>query len=79
MTSQSLLYSFIFYAIAFISMTTETIQKGVFEMVGERLTKRMRGDLFRSILRKDISWFDDDANAIGVLASRLSTGTRQRY
>jgi len=36
----------------------------------------MRGDLFRSILRKDVSWFDDDANAIGVLASRLSTDVK---
>lgn len=45
-------------------------------MVGERLTKRMRSDLFRAILGKDIAWFDDEANAIGVLASRLSTDVK---
>lgn len=45
-------------------------------MIGERLTKRLRGDLFRAILRMDIAWFDDDENAIGVLASRLSTDVK---
>lgn len=73
---RSLEYSYYFYLIAAVSMISETIQKAVFEMIGERLTKRMRGDLFRSILRKDIAWFEDDANAIGVLTSRLSTDVK---
>lgn len=76
MVSRSLEYSFYFYGIAFAAFLTETIQKGTFEMVGERLTKRMRGDLFRAILRKDIAWFDSDENSIGVLASRLSTDVK---
>ena len=76
MLTRSLQYSFIFYGIALMCMVSEVIQKGVFEMIGERLTKRLRGDLFRSILRKDIAWFDDDANAIGILASRLSTDVK---
>lgn len=76
MVKRSLEYSFAFYGIAVASMVTEAIQKGTFEMIGERLTKRLRGDLFRAILRKDIQWFDDDENAIGVLASRLSTDVK---
>lgn len=76
MIQQSLLYSFMFYGIAFLALVTETVQKAIFEMIGERLTKRLRGDLFRSILRKDISWFEDDENAMGVLASRLSTDVK---
>lgn len=76
MMKRSVQYSFFFYGIAVIYMVTEVIQKGVFEMVGERLTKRMRGDLFRAILRKDISWFEDDENAMGVLAGRLSTDVK---
>ena len=76
MVERSLQYSFVFYCFAVLCMVTEGIQKGVFEMVGERLTKRLRGDLFRAILRKDIAWFEDDENAIGVLASRLSTDVK---
>lgn len=76
MVEQSLKYSYVFYGLATLVMISEAIQKGIFEMIGERLTKRLRGDLFRSILRKDITWFEDDANAIGVLTSRLSTDVK---
>ena len=76
MVRRSLEYSFVFYGIAVASMVSEAIQKGTFEMIGERMTTRMRGDLFRAILRKDIAWFDDDENAVGVLASRLSTDVK---
>ena len=76
MVEQSLKYSYGFYGLAVVCMVSEMIQKGVFEMVGERLTKRMRGDLFRSMLSKDITWYEDDANAIGILSSRLSTDVK---
>ena len=76
MVSKSLEYSLVFYGLAALSFITEAVQKSIFEMIGEKLTKRLRADLFRSILRQDISWFEDDANAIGVLASRLSTDVK---
>jgi len=76
MMDQSLKNSFILYGLALAIMIAEAVQKGVFEMIGERLTRRLRGDLFRSMLRKDITWFEDDKNAIGILSSRLSTDVR---
>lgn len=76
MVSRSLQYSFFFYGLALLSFITEAIQKSTFEMIGERLTKRLRADLFRSILRQDVAWFEDEPNAIGVLASRLSTDVK---
>ena len=76
MMRRSVEYSFFFYGIALVYMITEAVQKGLFEMVGERLTKRMRGDLFRAILRKDVTWFEDEENSAGVLASRLSTDVK---
>jgi ABC-type multidrug transport system fused ATPase/permease subunit len=36
------------------------------------MTRRIRTDYFRSLLRQDIGWFDDPANALGVLTSRLA-------
>jgi len=66
-------WSFGLYAGGFLSLITETAQKGIFETVGERLTTRLRGDLFRSILRQDITWFEDEKNNVGSLSSRLST------
>lgn len=73
---ESLRWSFLFYVLAVLAFFSEAIQKGVFEMVGERLTQRLRGDLFRTFLRQDITWFEKDENALGMLCSRLSTDVK---
>lgn len=74
--ADSLFYSYMFYGIAVLSFLSEVIQKGVFEYVGERLCRRMRSDLFRSMLRQDVAFFDDEKNSVGVLSSNLSTDVK---
>lgn len=76
LVAESLNYSYLFYAIAVLSFVTEVLQKGIFEMVGERLCRRIRSDLFRGMLRQDVSFFDDDKNSVGVLTSNLSTDVK---
>ena len=66
-------WSYFLYAGGLLCLVTETAQKGIFETVGEKLTTRLRGDLFRGILRQDITWFEDEKNNAGSLSSRLST------
>ena len=73
---KSLRWSYLFYLFAVISMVAEALQKAIFEKVGERLSQRLRSDLFRAMLRQDITWFEDDANAVGVLTTRLSTDVK---
>lgn len=73
MVQRSLEYSYGFYGLSILFLITEAAQKSSFELVGERMTTRLRGDLFRAILSKDITWFENDANAIGILSSRLAT------
>ena len=41
-------------------------------MFGQRLTERLRVDSFKSILKQEIGWFDDEKNATGILTLRLS-------
>jgi len=65
-------WSFYFYGFAVLTGIFEFVQKYVFERVGERLTTKLRSDLFRSILRQDVTWFEDKANGVGALSSRLS-------
>jgi ABC-type multidrug transport system fused ATPase/permease subunit len=36
------------------------------------MTKRIRTDYFRTLLRQEIGWFDLPANSLGVLTSRLA-------
>mmetsp|Transcript_22245 Transcript_22245/g.46203 ORF Transcript_22245/g.46203 Transcript_22245/m.46203 type:complete len:1407 (-) Transcript_22245:54-4274(-) len=67
------LWSYGLYAGGFVSLITEAAQKGIFETVGERLARRLRSDLLRSILRQDISWFEDEKNNLANLSGTLST------
>ncbi|XP_027295004.1 multidrug resistance protein 2 isoform X2 [Cricetulus griseus] len=44
-----------------------------FGKAGEILTKRLRYMVFKSMLRQDISWFDDHRNSTGALTTRLAS------
>jgi len=41
-------------------------------IAGERLTKRLRFNSFRAMLRQDIGWFDLKSNSTGILSTRLA-------
>ena len=62
--------AFGFLAVA--DIVAQYFQTYLFEVIGERMTRRIRTDYFRSLLRQDMGWFDDPANALGVLTSRLA-------
>lgn len=47
-------------------------QTYTFTLLGERLTRRLRGATYTSILRQPMAFFDDKANATGRLTSRLA-------
>ena len=69
-------WSYGLYAGGFLMLATEFGQKAIFETVGERLTTRLRSDLFRSLLRQDISYHEDEANTVSALSTRLSTDVK---
>ena len=66
----------IFFAIAVISWCLTGIQGGVFAVIGEKLTTRLRVHLFRAILRQDVAFFDDPDNSVGALTATFAP-TRQ--
>ena len=49
------------------------IQFTLFAKSGMELTERLRHKAFASMLRQDISYFDDHRNSTGALCTRLST------
>jgi ABC-type multidrug transport system fused ATPase/permease subunit len=61
-----------FGLLAVADIVAQYFQTYLFEVIGERMTRRIRTDYFRSLLRQDMGWFDDPANALGVLTSRLA-------
>ncbi|CAH8853029.1 unnamed protein product [Trichobilharzia szidati] len=49
------------------------LQGYLFGVSGERLTKRLRSNLFDSMLKQEIGWFDKAENQAGALTAFLST------
>lgn len=68
-----MLYSLMFVGIGLLSFLTFFLQGYMFGRSGEALTTRIRDLTFRSMLRQEISFFDDIKNNVGALTTRLAT------
>lgn len=51
-------------------------QFGGIAQVGERVTARIRSDLFESLMHRPVGFFDDPGNSSGVLTTQLSEDSR---
>ncbi|XP_006779228.1 PREDICTED: multidrug resistance protein 1 [Myotis davidii] len=71
------LFSLLFLVLGIISFITFFLQGYTFGKAGEILTKRLRYLVFRSMLRQDVSWFDDPKNTTGALTTRLANDAAQ--
>ncbi|KAG9476286.1 hypothetical protein GDO78_003056 [Eleutherodactylus coqui] len=67
------IYSIIVGVIALVSFFLFFIQGFMFGKSGEVLTMRLRQMAFKSMLRQEMSWFDDKKNSTGALTTRLAT------
>jgi len=65
-----------FAVLAVADVVAQYFQTYLFEVIGERMTRRIRTDYFRALLRQDVGWFDDPKNALGVLTSRLAVDVK---
>ncbi|KAM7316122.1 hypothetical protein ACRRTK_024802 [Alexandromys fortis] len=54
-------------------VSAKEAQGFTFGKAGEILTKRLRYNVFKSMLRQDMSWFDDHRNSTGALTTRLAS------
>ena len=67
----------IYYIImAFAAFFSSVLQFGGIAQVSERVSMRLRSDMFESIMRRDITFFDRDENATGALTTRLAEDSR---
>ncbi|XP_069318702.1 ATP-dependent translocase ABCB1 [Eulemur rufifrons] len=71
------LFSLLFLVLGIISFITFFLQGYTFGKAGEILTKRLRYRVFRSMLRQDVSWFDNPKNSTGALTTRLANDAAQ--
>jgi ATP-binding cassette subfamily B (MDR/TAP) protein 1 len=66
------LYAFLFVVIGIAALFSFFLQVASFEVAGERFTKRFRGMLFRSLLKQEVGFYDEDEHSMGALTSRLA-------
>ncbi|XP_063781235.1 ATP-binding cassette sub-family B member 5-like [Pseudophryne corroboree] len=71
------LYSIIIAVIGVASFFTYFIQGFMFGRSGEVLTMRLRQMAFKSMLRQEISWFDNKKHNTGALTTKLATDASQ--
>ena len=44
----------------------------MFGISGENLTKSLRSQGFKTMLSQEVAWYDDPANNVGTLCTRLA-------
>ena len=71
--SQSFVYLGAFIAVAVGNFVSTYVRISLFNRLGETLTRRLRVESYRAVLRQPMSFFDDSRNAVGRLNTRLST------
>ncbi|XP_056385038.1 ATP-dependent translocase ABCB1-like [Hyla sarda] len=76
-SQRTILLSLMFLALGVISLIVYVIMGFAFGISGENLTMRLRSLSFKALLRQEIGFFDDHANAVGVLLTRLATDASQ--
>nr|XP_042130337.1 ATP-dependent translocase ABCB1 [Peromyscus maniculatus bairdii] len=74
---ESNLFSLLFLILGIVSFITFFLQGFTFGKAGEILTKRLRYMVFKSMLRQDVSWFDNPKNTTGALTTRLANDAAQ--
>ncbi len=72
-SSKTGLYSGLFLVLAFVAFLSLSVQMSLFNFVAERLSRKVRADVFRKYVRMPIGWFDEPLNSPGALGSKLST------
>ncbi|TMW62693.1 hypothetical protein Poli38472_005311 [Pythium oligandrum] len=61
-----------YFILAMTFAVSIILQNYSFAIVSERLTTRVRRQVFHAMLHQDIGWFDLDANSSGALTTRLA-------
>ncbi|KAI7905983.1 P-loop containing nucleoside triphosphate hydrolase protein [Cokeromyces recurvatus] len=70
------LYAFVFFIVAIFSFFGQFIQHGLYEICGERFSRRFRGEIFDAYLKQEVGFFDNEENNSGSLTTKLAIDAR---
>ncbi|KNC78567.1 hypothetical protein SARC_09014 [Sphaeroforma arctica JP610] len=72
-TERSMFYVWLFFLIGCIAFASNFFMHTANGYVAEKLTRRLREKTFRSLMRQDIGFFDQEEHSVGALSVNLST------
>ncbi|KAI5811593.1 ABC transporter-like protein [Peziza echinospora] len=75
MMKKASFFSLMFFILALIALLSHTTSGSSFGIVSERLIRRIRDKSLRTILRQDISWFEEPGHSPTHLISMLNMDT----
>ena len=75
--NQANLYSLLFLILGIAAFICTTLQLGIFRIIGESITAKLRVEVFKKLLKLPIPFFDIPRNNSGSLAARLATECNQ--
>jgi len=58
------------------ALVSATLQFYAIAQVGERVSGKIRSEMFEAIMRREIAFFDDEKNSVGALTTRLADDSR---
>lgn len=67
------LFSFLFLIIGIVAFIAFFIQFLGLETAGASMTKRIRSLYFKSLMRQEVGFFDEEGHSLGALTSRMAT------
>ncbi|KAI8976786.1 P-loop containing nucleoside triphosphate hydrolase protein [Pilobolus umbonatus] len=70
------LYAFFFLLVGISTGVGSALQIISFEIAGEKFTKRFREEIFSSLMRQEISFYDDPDNSLGALTTKLAVDSK---
>lgn len=70
------LYAFVFVMLGIASFFGFSAQIASFEVAGELYTERLRAAVFRSYMRQEVGYFDQDENSMGAVTSKLAIDSK---
>ncbi|KAG0229821.1 Multidrug resistance protein 1 [Actinomortierella wolfii] len=72
-------WSLMFFVLGLVTFVASFVSVSIFELIGERMSRRMRLLGFSCILGQEMAFFDDEAHTTGALTSRLATDAFQMH
>lgn len=72
-------YSLMFVVLGIAALFGAGLSVFIFELIGEKMARRMRALSFQAIIGQEMGFFDDERHSTGALSSRLATDAYQMH